>query len=369
MNFGFSAKVNVRFGEEALTVLDGIKNKSVFILTTPPLVNNGSLDRIKEHLKDNKISFTDNIEPNPSCDNITAAVNLAKEKNAEVIIALGGGSVMDTGKCVAAFLENGGTPEEYMGGKLLKIAPLPLFCIPTTSGTGSEVTNVAVISDKKKGIKRPFVSPYMLPLYALVVPSLTLSVPKRITAETGWDAFCHAIEAYWNIESNPVSDAIAKDAIKLILNNIVKVYDDGSDIKARENMSLGSLMAGIAFAETRTTALHGLSFRLTSHYNLSHGRACVLSLLPFMKEVIRKNAQKMNELASSAGYNNADEMVIDVRKKLIYTEMAITLKEAGVPADRIEELADEGLKNKIMFLTPIEITKEKVIKMLESISE
>lgn len=367
MNFKFSAPVDVRFGESAIELLDLIKDKNVLVLTTPPLVDNGSLDKIKSHLKGNRVEHTDNIEPNPSCDNIKEAVELAQSMKADIIIALGGGSVMDTAKCVAIIMTNGGEPEDYMAGKAINVAGLPLYCIPTTSGTGSEVTNVAVVSDKKAGLKRPVVSPYMLPKYALIIPSLTLSVPKRITAETGWDAFSHAIEAYWNKESNPISDAIAKDAIKLILDNIVKVYDNGNDLEARANMSLASLMAGIAFAETRTTALHGLSFRMTSHYNMSHGRACTLTLLPFMREIYNSGNKKLEDLIKSLCYPSFDCLYNEVKAKLIHTGMAITLKEANIPNDRIEELADEGLKNKIMFLTPIDIDREKVIEILKSI--
>lgn len=367
MNFKFCSPVKIKFGENSLEVLDAIKGRNVMIFASNSAIKGGSIERVREHLFTNRISVYSDIEPNPTCDNIDAALISAKGNKAEIIIALGGGSVMDTAKCVSVLMTNGGMIEDYMTGKVLERQGLPMYLIPTTSGTGSEVTNVAVVTDKRRGVKRPIVSPYMLPEYALIVPSFTLSVPKVVTADTGWDAFDHAIESYWNKESNPISDAIAKNAIKLILDNIEKAYDNGADLEARTNMALGSLMAGVAFAETRTTALHGLSFHMTSNYNLSHGRACTLTLLPFLTEITKASKDKMTALAKTIGCYSIDEFIASVRAKLIHTGMPITLSAAGIPEEAIEELADEGLKNKIMFLTPLEINREKVIRILKTI--
>ena len=229
MNFNFNLRTDVSFGEKSLEKLLSVKGGNSFILTTPPIVKSGNYERVRSYIQN--IAYTADVESNPSTENINNIATKARDCKAEIIIALGGGSVMDTGKCVAALLTNGGDIQEYLEGREFNSRALPLYCIPTTSGTGSEVTNVAVITNKTKGYKRPLVSPYLQPSYALVAPSLTLTVPPHITAETGWDAFSHAIEAYWNTESNPVSDAIAKDAIGLILNNIVKAYCCGDDIR------------------------------------------------------------------------------------------------------------------------------------------
>ncbi len=368
-NFNFVAPVNIKFGEKAINVLDEIKNKKILILTFPELYKNGCYDNVLNHLTGNKIVLITDIEPNPTCDNIDNALKVARDNQVELIIAVGGGSIMDVAKCVSLIMLNGGKALDYLYGKKIVTAGLPLYCIPTTSGTGSEVTNVAVISEKSLGIKRPIVSSYMLPKYALIIPSMTLTVPPRITAETGWDAFTHSIEAYWNKESNPISDAIAKDAIKLILENINTAYNNGSDINARENLALASLMAGVAFAQTRTTALHGLSFRFTSHYKISHGRACVLTLLPILKAINNTDNIKMQQLVHYLGYDNSDMFYADLKSKLIATGMPLTLAEVNVPISDIDNLVDDGMKNGIIFLTPLEMTREFVYNIFMDIAE
>ena len=368
MNYNFYMPVDIRFGEDALSTLTNeIDDKNVFIVTDKVLVQNGIVDTVTAKIRAKNISIFDQIEPNPSTDTINKASNTCRLHSIDTIIAIGGGSALDTAKCVAILSTNEGVIEEYIKGKSFCNKPLPLICLPTTAGTGSEVTNVSVLTNKKENTKTPLVRDELWSKYACIVPSLTHSMPKHITAETGWDSFSHALEAYWSKSSNPISDSLALKSMSLIFDNIESAYLEPQNIKARENMSLASLLAGIAFSQTRTTAMHATSFCLTSDYKLSHGRACAITMLGFLDYCNGFWDDKQDILLKRLNLNNFIDFIKLLENKLINTQMPIKLSEVGITKDNIEKLAESGLKYAILHQIPREINKENLVKVLKSI--
>ena len=276
---------------------------------------------------------------------------------------------MDVSKIVSCLAGDEGSIYDYYSGGTRTLSPrtVRLICIPTTAGTGSEVTNVGVFTNKKKGIKMPFVTDQFWPDVALLDPELTYSLPPAVTASTGMDAFCHAIEAYWNKESQPICDALAVEAMRLVLANIKAVYDKGSDEVARENMQLASLLAGVAFSQTRTTGIHAVSFPLTTEYGASHGTACSITLPAFIRISGQGAQEKMDRLCSALGYESIPQFAAAVEALMVSMNMPVRLSQLGVQEDALEHIAQVGLGAAIIQLTPAVMNQETVTALLRSI--
>jgi len=365
MDFKFFMPVDIRYGEDALSSLClELNDKNVFVVTDKILLEKGVVNKAISTFNPKKITVFDKVEPNPSTETINRAASLAREKNIDAVLAIGGGSAMDTAKCVAILITNDGSIEDYIKGKAYKNAPACLICAPTTAGTGSEVTCVSVLTNKASNTKIPLVSNMLWPRFACVVPSLTLSMPKHITAETGWDAFSHALEAYWSKSSNPISDALALKSIELILDNIEIAYMNASDIVARSKMCLASLIAGIAFSQTRTTAIHATSFMLTSDYKLSHGRACAITILAFLDYCNGYWDEKQNYLLKYLKIESFDKFKTILQDKLIRTQMPIKFSNIGITNDDITALAQSASNYAILHEIPRKITIDSLKQIL-----
>jgi alcohol dehydrogenase class IV len=223
----------------------------------------------------------------PTIDTISAAIDIGKEMSIDMIIGIGGGSALDTAKATAALLTNPGGLMDYLEvvglGKPLKIPALPIIAIPTTAGTGAEVTRNAVIGIPEQQVKVSLRSPYLLPRVALVDPVLTLSLLPDITAYTGMDALTQLIEPYISSLRNPLTDALCEEGLRRIGQSFIKVYTDGWDVPAREDMSLAALMSGISLANSRLGAVHGLAGPISGMIPAPHGAICA-SLLPNVME-------------------------------------------------------------------------------------
>ncbi len=226
---------------------------------------------------------------------------------------------------------------------------------------------MGVFTNKKKGIKMPFVSDQFWPDVALLDPQLTYSLPPAVTASTGMDAFCHAIEAYWNKESQPICDALAVEAMRLVLANIKAAYDDGTNEAAREQMQLASLLAGVAFSQTRTTGIHAVSFPLTTEYGASHGTACSITLPAFIRISGEGAREKMARLCATLGYAGIPEFAAAVEALMVSMNMPVRLSQLGVKEDALEHIAQVGLGAAIIQLTPATMNQETVTALLRSI--
>ncbi len=258
----------------------------VLIVTDSGLKNLGIIEAVESSLKDQKMQYViyDEVLPNPRDTGCVDAMELGKSFGANVIIGLGGGSAMDTAKASSVLWNHGEDCDKWAALRKLDEPLIPVICVPTTSGTGSEVTYEAVISSTKSNKKVSISDGAKLaPKVAVLDPELTLSVPKVITASTGMDALTHAIEAYTCLYAQPITDGLALYAMEKIAESIVTATDDGSNLRAREDMMIGSLMAGMAFTNSYLGAVHAFSEIIGGYYDIPHGIANSI-FLPYVTE-------------------------------------------------------------------------------------
>lgn len=270
-----------RVGEHA----SSLGARRALLVCDEGIVAAGLAERAEATLRAAGIAVTrfSDLSPNPRDTECQRAASAALEGRAECVIGLGGGSVMDTAKAAAALVKNGGTVKDWEDPKRLREAPLPTICVPTTAGTGSEVTFVAVITDDQAHYKMTLLDPRLAPDVALLDPDLTTGLPATLTAATGMDALTHAIEAYTGRAANPISDALALQAIEGVRHYLVRAVRQGDDIDARSGMLLASLLAGMAFGNSDVGAVHCMGETLGGRYDTPHGIACAV-FLPFVFE-------------------------------------------------------------------------------------
>jgi alcohol dehydrogenase len=292
----FNHKTKVIFGPGSIAELgeETLKlGKKAMIFCDQGVISAGILDKATQSLEKSGVPYVvfSDIKPNPRDKDCDKAALIAKENEVEVMIGLGGGSAMDTAKTAALVATNGG-PTKKWDWVLLDNEMLPTICIPTTAGTGSEVTFCAVITDEEREYKMSMFDPEkLIPKVAIADPLLTLSLPPSLTASTGVDALTHAIEAYTVKLAQPLTDAYALHAIKLISMNIETAVNDPSNLQARSNMMIASLMAGIAFINSNVGAVHAISETIGGKYDTPHGVGNSI-FLPF---VMQYNIETMPE--------------------------------------------------------------------------
>ncbi|WP_246943895.1 iron-containing alcohol dehydrogenase [Bacillus pinisoli] len=268
----------------------GQRGKRVLIVTDTIMEQLGNVSRCRELLANEGVESMvyAGVNSEPTDDYVQESLALLLKENCDVVISLGGGSCIDTAKAIAVLATNGGYIGDYRGGKkLASQKPLPHIAIPTTAGTGSEATDVTVITNTMNDVKMMIKQPAFMPDVAIVDPLLTLSSPKHVTAATGVDALSHAIEAYLSRKSHPMTDTMALSAMKLLVENMLTAYNDGDNIDAREAMSLGSLQAGMAFTNSSVCLVHGMSRPIGALFHVPHGYSNAMLLpavLEFSKE-------------------------------------------------------------------------------------
>jgi len=261
----------------------GVSNP--FIVTDKFLVSNGTVGKISSALEEGNVSyrtFSDTI-PDPTTDSVDSVIAALKAGNHDSIIAVGGGSPMDTAKAAAMLAAHGGKMRDYKAPFMMDQPCLPLIAVPTTAGTGSEVTKVTIISDSETGEKMLCMGLSYQPLGAVVDYELTMSMPYRLTADTGIDAMCHALEAYVSKKANPFADAQALEALRLIGEHLATACAEPENAKAREGMMMASTLAGVAFSNASVTLVHGMSRPIGAHFHVPHGMSNAM-LVPAVTE-------------------------------------------------------------------------------------
>ncbi|MDO5059543.1 MAG: iron-containing alcohol dehydrogenase [Neisseria sp.] len=290
--------------------------------------------------------YSDTV-PEPTEASITEGVRMVREGGYDILIALGGGSPIDSAKAIAVLGKHGGTVRDYSVPRQVDVPALPLIAIPTTAGTGSECTRFTVITDEEKQEKLLCVGSSFMPAAALVDYTLTLSVPPRTTADTGIDALTHAIEAYVSRKAGLYSDMQALAAMKLIAPNLRTVYRDGSNAQAREAMMLGSTLAGIAFNNASVALVHGMSRPIGAFFHIPHGLSNAM-LLPAVTEYSLPAApERYADCARAMGVAEAEDDTETANRKLLAELAALnaelnvpTLAEAGVSRTAFEAVLE-----------------------------
>jgi alcohol dehydrogenase class IV len=269
-----------------------------------------------------------------------AYVDRAKAIAPDVIIGIGGGSVIDTAKAVSIIATNGGQVEDYWKGRIFSNPSIPYIAVPTTSGTGAEITKNAVITHRDRHFKKSIRSEYMIPNIALVDPMLTVSMPPQVTAETGLDALVQNLEAYTSKNSGPITDTLAHKGIELAGAYLVRAYEDGGDVEAREGLALASLYGGITLANAGLGLAHGLSHPLGIRFDLAHGHACAVTMPNVIKLNYPARREKYDEMARLLGFkgNGADAF----RKMLEKLDISTKLSSYGVKAQDIPAIVAES---------------------------
>jgi len=376
MNFTFHTCPEIVFASGASKAIGNHVTSRMtrpMLLTDQGLINAGLIAPALESLTASGIETLvfDNVAADPPAPRVREAVEAARTHNADGIIAIGGGSSMDTAKVVAALLNSSQSLEDIYGSNKITEPRAPLICIPTTSGTGSEVTSIAVITtetDEKVGI----VDNHLYPDLAILDPDLTLGLPRHVTAATGIDAMVHAIEAYTNKHrKNPVSDALAREALCLLSSNIIRVCEVPDDKEARGKMLLGSMLAGQAFANSPVGAVHGLAYPLGGIFHVPHGLSNSLMLEPVLKFNASKAAHLYAELApcvgaSSEGSNNTrtNAFIAKLTEIVVATGVERRLTQVGVSHNDLPRMAEDAMKaQRVLVNNPRKVTYDDALKM------
>lgn len=370
----FDIKTKIYFGENALDRVAQIPYKRVLVITDPFVVQSGMIKLITYRLEEGRTEYQvfSDVVPDPPIDKIVVGVKVLLEYNPEAVIAVGGGSAIDSAKSIKKFAIDIG-----------KLEDIPLIAIPTTSGTGSEVTSFAVISDPMNQVKYPLVSDELIPAEAILDAELVRSVPPAITADTGMDVLTHAIEAYVSINNNEFSAALAEKSIEICGVWLLRAYLDGNDMHARQKIHVASCLAGLAFNSAYLGLNHGMAHPLGANFHIPHGRANAM-LLPHIIEfnsdinIHSKSKQeylpavkKYCNIAKLLGLNNFNQ-ITTVRALVNWIQFM--LKEMNIPISvsqtgkvteaeymsKIDALADAALADACTATNPRVPTKAQV---------
>lgn len=283
--------------------VERLEGTRVMVITDRGLVETGIVDRLETLLREGGIVFNrfDEVEPDPRTEIAVTAAAKIKENRSDLVIGIGGGSSIDIAKIASLLAVNDGELADYFGIDLIPHPGIKTIIVPTTAGTGSEVTPIVILSDLEEKLKKGVVSPYLIPTMAMLDPELTLGLPPQVTAATGMDALIHAVEAFTSKNAYHLTDMLARQAIRFIVENIRTAYANGSDIAARSNMLVGSLLAGMAFANAGVTAVHAFAYPIGAEYHIPHGVANSIMLTPVMEFNMLGNLNKFSELADLFG--------------------------------------------------------------------
>ena len=375
-SFSFSIPQSVLYGSGTLGKLPELALKlnrsKAFIVSGPHLFKIGAVGKCADLLKEAGIEseiFTE-TEGNPSTDTVNRAAEIYKDSGADFIVAFGGGSPLDVAKAVAVVGTFGGEITEYEGVGKVPGPVVPMIAIPTTAGTGSEVTAFSVITDHSRNYKLTVGSEYLIPQYAILDPDLITTVPESTAAACGIDALVHAVEAYLSRAASPFSDMMAEKAMKLIGENLRAYVSNRSDKESAEAMLLGSLFAGIAFSHARLGNVHAMSHPVSAYFDVPHGLA---------NAIILPTVIAFNELADKGKYYNIyrciaktpvakeyyESYMLELEIRRLNKALGIpdNLAEAGVKEEYFEAMADDAMKSGNILVNPRTTTKKDIIEL------
>lgn len=354
----FQIKTRILFGKRSLSALGEVARETgarkYLLVADPALETAGYVAEARTTLEHSGLegeAFL-GVEPEPYLDNADSAAKVGRDIGADLVIGIGGGSAMDTAKAASAVITNGGSAQDYIGLDKVEFPGVATIMVPTTAGTGAEVTFTAVFTNRETKAKGGINSPYLFPDVALLDPELTLGLPPDVTAATGMDALTHAVESVTSRSSTVFTEALALAAVRLIGANLRRAVFHGRDMEARENMLMGSLLGGLALADAGVGAAHALAYPLGGHYRIPHGLANAILIphvmefnLPAAERSLALIAASMGECVAGLTPRKAAAAAVDAVRTLC-KDIGIpsNLAEIGVPRADIPVLVEGALK-------------------------
>lgn len=356
--------------EQIKEAVESFGAKNVVIITDKGVWETGLVARPKEILESAgiKVHVINDTPPEPSVAQVDAIFTAAKQFECQLIVGIGGGSSMDTAKLVSLLLTNGVELTDLVKGKAaITRRGVPTLMVPTTAGTGSEATPNAIVLVPEEELKVGIVSDKMVSDCVILDPEMTTGLPKHITANTGMDALCHAIECYISKKGNPFSDTFALKAISLISRSIRTAYNDGKNLQAREDMLLGACYGGISIATSSTTAVHALSYPLGGKYHIPHGLSNAILLPDVMKFNLDVCEEKFRDIAVAMGLDttgctirqSAEKMIENLYSMIEDMNVKCDLREKGINEEVLPELIEAAAKvTRLLDNNPKVVTKD-----------
>jgi alcohol dehydrogenase class IV len=357
--------------------LDALGVGKYFIVSDKVISDQGLVKKVVDGLTSTAIKVTGeflNVPPNSAIKTVNECAEQAKTSGAQGLIAIGGGSAIDTAKAANILISEGGDlVEDYSGIHTLTRPLKPLVVIPTTAGTGSEVTMVSVIYDEKNKEKLAFSDKFLLPSLAVLDPEMTTSMPPSLTASTAMDALTHAIEAYVGTGCSPVSDIFAAGAVELIFKNILQATEKGEDLEARGSLLVAANLAGTAFSHSMVGCVHGMAHAAGALYHVPHGIANAILLPHGLEYNFDEIKEKLTKLTPFMGVKISGLSVEDSARKTIYAVRSLTvrlnemgalplrLRDVGVPEEGLPELAEYAVNDGTSWFNPREVVAEEIL--------
>jgi len=370
LKFPLISKIGWNAVDQLKEEVDALQVKTILLVSDEVLLQIDHVKKVIDILeKSYKVVIYSDVEAEPSLDCAQAIVDFIKKRKVDCVIGIGGGSILDIAKLAAVLSQHDGSVKEYLnltGNKKITEKGLPKILIPTTSGTGSEVTNISVLS--LPGTKDVVVHNNMIADIAIVDPKLTVSVPPRITASTGADALTHAVEAYLSNQANMVTDALAEKAMSLIGGSLEDAVKDGKNTKARTMVSEGSFLAGLSFFHAGVAGVHALAYPLGGKFKLAHGESNAV-LLPYVISYISESCpEKMNKVAQLLDADYTKEKIytstdfLQLFKKITAKiELPMCLRDYGIKESDLKGLTEDAMKqSRLLARSPMTLEQEDV---------
>ena len=370
--YGVNSSLNLK------PILDEYGISKVMVVTDAGIAGTDGFKALVDGLKNQGVEyviFSDAVA-DPPIEAVDEAAGILKESGADGVIAVGGGSSIDTSKAMCMLVTNEGSVREYLfgGTKTVTNRPIPLIAVPTTAGSGSEVTAASVITDNQRDIKLSVTHEYLMPLVAVVDPMMHVGMPPMITASTGMDALTHAIEAYVSLNAEPISDMYATTAIKMIGENIRTAMYNPTNIEARGNMAIASVLAAAAFVNAGLGAVHGISQSMGGIAHTPHGIGNSL-LLPYVMELnvagnpgkFAKIAELLGEDITGLSIRDAADLSIEAVKQMSKDlRIPSSLKELAIPVteDMFDTIVDGTMGYRLLGVNPVKVRREDVYEIL-----
>ncbi len=362
-----------KIGQEAQL----LKAKKVLIITDPGIIQAGLLETIEKPLRSVSLPSIvfGGVEPDPKIEVVEKSLEKAKAEGVDLIIGFGGGSSLDIAKVTSVLTTNPGKMDRFFGIDLVPNPGVPTILVPTTAGTGSEVTPIAILSDTKEKLKKGIVSPYLFPEVAIIDPKLTIGLPPAVTASTGMDALTHAIEAYISLNATSFTDLLAFRAMELIGKNLRMAFAHGENIMVRSNMMEASLLAGMAFANAGVAAVHAFAYPLGGEFHIAHGLANTLMLPYIMRYNIIGNPYKFAQMGKAFGEKTEGLSDLDAAEVAVKFVERLSddirvprrLREVGIPESAIPQLAESAMKvTRLLVNNPRKIALGDAIAIYKS---